>query len=590
MVSLRTCTIGSPIAELCQDAQFCLLEQYFPDGPDHPFAKTMMKHFNKLRTPLYALWEYPSLHEQEQRFVGCGWEHATARSLWDLWNDSEFLGDSKAESLDGYEAFDEWEEFAIFAAHYFLLTASTRDLGLAKEKRLETNGRIDSQTKISPRLIPQCPPKFNGQRRFGAIVPINNDMIGLHGGLGRQARLTSTNIYSRTTVEEAVGGMPSPTLAVRMCHTITELGNSDCLLVGGRSSPTAALGDCWLRRAGEWRQVENLPVPVFRHNATAVKLPRGEEGVLVYGGKTSTGDVLTVFLLWREFKGWQAVPVVGTTPEPRFGASFVGIDDSTGILLGGLDKRGRVLHDFWTWTLRQSEDGTVTVEVDNKTSHVSTTPLFRWLGRFCASTNVTDENVMIIGGISSEGFVPCEHEYVSIRRDSLSGLLSGTCNISIQSALISTGEVPSPRPLLVGHSSYTVDGNKVLIVGGGAVCFSFGTYWNEGTWILDEANSSSGNQWLLLEPSTSTEQSPSRTITGTPGQPIDSSAAPVTAIPRCKVSSAQEFQTIVDVARPVIIEGLDMGSCVSQWTKEYLEGAVGRERKVCESWHPSCAD
>ena len=567
--------------DISQDAQFCLLEQYFPDGPDHPFAKTMMQHFRKLNTPLYALWDYPSLRDQENRFISCGWKHATARSLWELWNDSEFLSDSKAQSLDSFEAFDEWEEFALFAAHYFLLTASTRDLGLENASMPEINGQMEPKPENVLSLVPQCPPKFKGQRRFGAIIPVENDAIGLHGGLGRQARLTSTDIYSSETVERAISGMPSPTLPARMCHTITELKNSDCLLVGGRSSPTAVLGDCWLRRAGEWRQVQSLPVPVYRHSAAKVMLPQGEEGVLVYGGKTSTGGILTVFLLWRESKGWESIPVLGTCPEPRFGALFIAIDGSTGILLGGLDKRGRVLQDFWTWTLEQSNDAAVSLKVDDQTPHVDAgSPLFRWLGRFGASMDITDGNVVIIGGISSEGFVPCEHEYMFIRRDSLQVMLSGKGNISIQSRLVSAPEGRSPRPLLVGHSSYTFDGDKILIVGGGAVCFSFGTCWNEGSWILQNANKSSENQWLLVETSTSTEQSPSRTITGTPAQSSPESAASSTVIPRVKVSSAQEFQTIVEVSRPVIIEGLDIGPCVSRWSKEHLEKAVGRERKV----------
>ncbi|KAK7747003.1 tRNA methyltransferase ppm2 [Diatrype stigma] len=33
-------------------AEFCLLEQILPDGPDHPFAQTMLHHFEKLKTPL----------------------------------------------------------------------------------------------------------------------------------------------------------------------------------------------------------------------------------------------------------------------------------------------------------------------------------------------------------------------------------------------------------------------------------------------------------------------------------------------------------------------------------------------------------
>lgn len=38
-------------------------------------------------------------------------------------------------------------------------------------------------------------------------------------------------------------------------------------------------------------------------------------------------------------------------------------------------------------------------------------------------------------------------------------------------------KLPSPRPLFVGHSSLLKDG-QIIVVGGGAVCFSFGTHWN----------------------------------------------------------------------------------------------------------------
>jgi tRNA wybutosine-synthesizing protein 4 len=41
----------------------------------------------------------------------------------------------------------------------------------------------------------------------------------------------------------------------------------------------------------------------------------------------------------------------------------------------------------------------------------------------------------------------------------------------------------SPRPLLIGSSIQYI-GGKLLIMGGSAVCFSFGTYWNKGCFTL----------------------------------------------------------------------------------------------------------
>ncbi|KAL9006664.1 MAG: hypothetical protein Q9180_009751 [Flavoplaca navasiana] len=40
------------------------------------------------------------------------------------------------------------------------------------------------------------------------------------------------------------------------------------------------------------------------------------------------------------------------------------------------------------------------------------------------------------------------------------------------------------RPLLVGHATCAA-GNALVIAGGGAVCFSFGSQWNTTTWSLN---------------------------------------------------------------------------------------------------------
>ncbi|KAK3109236.1 tRNA methyltransferase ppm2, partial [Teratosphaeriaceae sp. CCFEE 6253] len=107
------------------DVRFCLLEQHLPDGPNHPFAETMLAHFEKLRTPVTAVGTMP---EMKHRFAEAGWPDAgiDIRSLWELWSDPTFLTAEQRRSLDKVEAFDEWEEFALFASHYFLLLAERK--------------------------------------------------------------------------------------------------------------------------------------------------------------------------------------------------------------------------------------------------------------------------------------------------------------------------------------------------------------------------------------------------------------------------------------------------------------------------------
>lgn len=107
------------------NSRFCLLEQILPDGPDHPFAKTMLDHFAK-QAPLKSISKYPSLQCQKERFLKGGWTRAYARNLWSIWQDPMFLTDDDRNSLDSVEPFDEWEELALFAGHYFLLVAGSK--------------------------------------------------------------------------------------------------------------------------------------------------------------------------------------------------------------------------------------------------------------------------------------------------------------------------------------------------------------------------------------------------------------------------------------------------------------------------------
>ncbi|RYP57123.1 hypothetical protein DL769_009673 [Monosporascus sp. CRB-8-3] len=106
-------------------AEFCLLEQIVPDGPDHPFAKTMLRHFEKLKTPLKSVSTYPDLEAQRNRFYRLGWAYTDVESLWQAWSNNQWLSPDERKMLDRIEPFDEWEEFALFASHYCILIAKT---------------------------------------------------------------------------------------------------------------------------------------------------------------------------------------------------------------------------------------------------------------------------------------------------------------------------------------------------------------------------------------------------------------------------------------------------------------------------------
>jgi tRNA wybutosine-synthesizing protein 4 len=541
----------------------------------------MMKHFNKLQAPLHSINVYPSLGHQERRFKVWGWAHAQARSLWDLWSDDEFLNRSLRTSLDTVEAFDEWEEFALFASHYFLLIASTKQ---APSRRAELTKELDPALNAAPQftVLAQCPPGSD-QRRYGALIPDSKISLGHHGGLGRQSRLVSTSLHAKSSeITEPDLPFPPRDISPRMCHTVTTLKNGDCLLVGGRTSPTFVLQDCWLRKEGEWHSTHSLPVGRFRHSAVKVTVGRKTECVLVYGGKTSDGECLDSWIVWdNDEKGWKPVEVNGQNPSGRFGACLGSINSTSGVLLGGIGPDGTVLEDFLAWELNQRGDGSLALDIADHTEDLrSVVPLAGYISRFGATVHRTVWGFAIIGGIMPRQTVPFDKEIMLLDSKKLVNRLNGTKPWSpdlVSSVGLGAG-YKGPRPLLTGHVSCVVDPDQVLILGGGAVCFSFGTFWTEGTWLLKQADLNTGNAWALIS-----ETMPDR---GAPKPPFQdpnlayAKEGDISPILRVTIQTPAQFQQVVANGKPVVIEASNIGPCTELWTKEYLTDSVGSDRMV----------
>ncbi|KAL5002110.1 tRNA wybutosine-synthesizing protein 4 [Aspergillus recurvatus] len=592
-------------SKLSNDAQFCILEQFFPDGPNHPFASTMMKHFGKLGAPLYSIHEYPSLPDQERRFTEAGWTHAHARSLWDLWSDDQFVPSALRTSLDSIEPFDEWEEFALFASHYFLLHASTRPGTKETGCVVATDSAVPSHQVVNRsdafRLVPNTSLP-TGQRRFGALVPGGEEVVGVHSGWGRQTRVADTDVYA-TSKDSASSHAQFPSsrdISARLCHTITTFNdNGDCLLVGGRTSPASALQDTWVRKNNAWQASGNLPVARFRHCATRVTLGSdcGSDSVLIYGGKTSDGMTLDTWLLWSDNGGgWNTVTVrtKNDTPPPkaRFGACLASINSTGGLLFGGIGVDGTILEDFWTWKLYEQADGSACAELTDRTESVRNSSLgFHILPRFGAAVTSTARGLVVSGGIIPRRVVPFNSEILLLDSATLLNCI-GTGSPITTPILFTIGldpDFPGPRPLLVGHNSHAVNHNQVLLLGGGAVCFSFGTFWTGGTWILCPVDEQVENNWVLVRENAEQRANPAAKKPAKTGTQKASkkhkpkhykSTTKVTPIPRVRVGSPDEFQRILEDAQPVIIESADIGPCTELWTKEYLINTVGSDRKV----------
>ncbi|KAL2265589.1 hypothetical protein VTJ83DRAFT_6689 [Remersonia thermophila] len=597
------------------DAEFVLLEQILPDGPSHPFAATMLSHFTKLGTPLKSVDVYPTVDDQHARFASCGWpaDQVCVWTLWQAWADARFLQPADRTELDKVEPFDEWEEFAIFACHYCVVHARVGGEGQAMASPTKRESSIPVPIQAGAVRFDECQGQ-RGQRRFAAAMRLDGGE-GTTGrqptvllnvlGLGTKSRLQSCDVFGLGG--EAAGdwqpaaalreGGPTP----RMCHTLTDLGKHGVLLAGGRESPSSPFKDCWLfdKETSSWRRTHDLPVPLYRHAATAL----GDSGLALLLGGRGKSEASDACLLYHPEAGWIECDVAGARPPAAYGAAVAcgsGSDGGvySGILTGGITDglvSDRILGPGdrivgWEVDVSDIKKPTITFTKLKGSSEQPSLAVEWLLKRFGATCfPLGNHEFVLLGGVTRDTIVGHQDEIIifSVAGDEV--------------RLVRRLEWPAeiPRPLLAGHSAVILpDSNSVVIVGGGATCFSMGTHWNKGVYTIrlqDRLGVDGEKEAAPAVSAVSPRWVHQKTIDILPGEksfpPLPTTAArtaladggssaEMTPIPRVKLDSADDFERILRADRPVVIEGLNLGSCVSAWTLDYLVDKVGADRKV----------
>ena len=384
------------------------------------------------------------------------------------------------------EPFDEWEEFALFATHYFLLMANNyapAPVGPPKDRVTYTRIDYSSFAKSSAEQ------RWNRTRKDGILYKSGDGVFEYHGGEDGTGRLCSTESYILSDDDGEHGKPAHLSISARKCHTITRLNDKlDYLLVGGRGSPYAPFSDCWLRYKDTWLNTHDLPKPLYRHSATAVTIPGifPGAGVLVFGGLSTNADVSSDWFYWQLGEGWTKIKPMGTPVEPIFGANLINLDQHHGLLSGGMYKRGNVSQLVYHWLFMPGVNG---LELHVKIAKdQSVVPC-----RFGASVMVhSPTGYSLIGGIDSMGLLDATSEISKINLEyiPLEDSIAWGCHWSSY-----TNEI---RPLLIGHSVIH-DGQGTCIVGGGAVCFSFGSYTNRGVLRINDAGHIETTPWKVVE-------------------------------------------------------------------------------------------
>lgn len=540
----------------------------------------MLKHFKSLTTPLKSVSTYPLLGNQVQRYASRGWASVEACNLSAFWGC--VVSDTERRWVETVEPFDEWEEFFLFAQHYFILYASSPapnqpgPFDGVKWKSGEhccypqrpslSRASSSEDYRINSDFTAQFTANSSARRRFGAAAQYGRSSIVYHGGLGSTSRIDAPLLITESDTRGFSKHPGSP--GIRVCHTMTEFSPGKILLVGGRTSPDKPLRDAYILENDRWRRVQDLPSGRYRHCATAV----GNGRVLIFGGRGRENMLFNEWLLWTEEQGWQDLtPKGGTLPQGRFSSAICWTDRNWGVMIGGVDARSDVVDGLWRVELVDGEsEETILVLKWSMLNILSKKSLWRRFG--AQAVSIGGGRVLLIGGVTGGGLLDILDEVVE-------------CNVE---RLTVHATIPhyeaAQRPLLIGHSAARI-GDRLIICGGGGVCFSFGGCFNDGIWSVERPSGTSQMpSWRFIEagkdPSSTPKAIKATAASPSLGNPRSHSPSQMKEVKRTHISSREAFVSLVESSEPAILEGVEIGPCLQRWTADYLKASVGVERPV----------
>lgn len=404
-------------------SRFALLEQIIPAGTEHPFAKTMLAHFDSLQTTLWSVKKYPSIPAQFERFKSLGWKTVSGVSLAQFWD--SHVTDTKKEFVENVEAFDEWEEFLLFLNHYSIIYGGA-DIFAA------------SEYPEAAEFTLKCNKSVSDAHRIGAAACSYENGVILNGGQA-QNRESSSLLLSVDSTDEF--WVEKHNMIPRQYHSLSEIEPGVVLLAGGRSSPTKRFSDCHVLRDGVWKQTFELPEGRFRHAMA---------GTLLFGGSDSVDQ----WLRFDAATGWTSLKCDTHYSYP-YSATLTMKTATEGVLVGGMDSKGNLGKQVYSVSLSGSDNVTLTpISMDS--------PLL--YARYGAKGVYHGDRYLLVGGVSYDTLYN-EHNQV--------------VELDIKKGKVIPVSLPfKSYPLLVSHNVSVVR-NCVIVSGGGAVCFSFGVFHSD---------------------------------------------------------------------------------------------------------------
>lgn len=478
-------------AQRFPNALFIVYEQM---RPHDAFGQFMQQHFQRLNSPLHGLDRFPDVKAQQHRFLQAGWTACSAMDMNEFYRC--FLPTEERQRIENLEPFDEFEEWHLKCAHYFILAASRGDT-LSKTLVFppsEAFRHVDpaSPSGIFPASVVASDSQDPQLKRYGhASVLLSPGIILSAGGFGEQegrhCRVSKFYLLSRYCDFEWKGKQicTSGTGAQwdgRLYHTMTRLSDTQILVLGGRLSPvTPAFGVLQLcickieDNSTEDLNVtvtklgpEDSPLSCWRHSTTEVS-HENQKYLFVYGGRSVVEPVLSDWhFLHVETMAWVRIPVEGETPEGRHSHSACSWQGGA-LIAGGLGAFEEPLSSVLF--LKPTSRGFFWESID---IHPPITP------RYSHTAHVLNGKLLLVGGVWIH-----------------SSSVPGVTVIDLMTGLSSEYQIDTtcvPWPLMLHNHTSTLlpEEQQLLLLGGGGNCFSFGTYFNPQPITLDLSSLSVG--------------------------------------------------------------------------------------------------
>ncbi|CAI5757675.1 unnamed protein product [Candida verbasci] len=432
------------------NSHFLILEQIIPDGKNNSFAQKMLYHFDHLRSPIQCVQQYHNKNLQIERFKQY-YPYVEIRNLFENWQC--LIDDEMKVKINKVEEFDEWEEFILFCQHYIVVHSTNLSNQMVYTNE---NDEIEEKFEWDDKVRFNHVNEFNKEMleiKFPAVSSIN-DQIVINGGL-KQMRTNETLSVSIESKDIDVLQFQGPDIPIgRMCHSLTNINDDQLILIGGRLKPNEYLKDVYSLRDNVWTRLKVLPFERSRHSVITID----NDKLLIFGGLKKENNESPFIIYNIATETTTNLKVQGDNPGNLLSSTLV-YENGTGYIFGGIQDHNIPIINSSLYKFKIKNDK---IYIEKVFEHYL-------LSRIGSQGRIIHggSKVLIVGGTSSTQIFT---KYTSI-------MTLGLNTFEFKSVEIDESIREEHSPIFIGFSLVDLN-NKLYVIGGGAVCYSFGSCYN----------------------------------------------------------------------------------------------------------------